>query len=107
MLYDLEQSRTEDFIIKRCARDGVKLPDAIANAPILFEGNVFFYLAFVELINSRNISAMGEMLPISWHVLNEYCRINEIDGNFRETFMFLIKELDLAYIENRKEKAGQ
>lgn len=103
MLYSLEQGQTEKKILDNCVRFGQPIPDKIANAPELWLGLGLYYTGFQMLTTSRS-SGMG-IGPISWVSISEYCLVNEIDGEARDDFIYLINAMDSAYLTHVNDKS--
>lgn len=83
-------------------REGLPLPDRIQNAPELLPGLELFWLAFMELSDSRNIG-MG-LGPIPWKVIHDYCVVYDLNGEQMEEMHHHIRELDSAYLEHQRRK---
>ena len=79
------------------------IPDKIANAPDLQFGNQFYYLGFMELTTCRG-QGYGSEGVISWLVINDYCMVNEIEGEQREDFFYHISKMDAAYLDYKTKK---
>lgn len=50
--------------------------------------------------------------PISWVVMSDYCIVNDITGEMREDFIYLVNALDATYLnyindKSKKSKAGK
>lgn len=43
--------------------------------------------------------------PISWVSISEYCLVNEIDGEARDDFIYLINAMDSAYLTHVNDKS--
>lgn len=83
-------------------REGLPLPDRIQNAPELLPGLELYWLAFMELTDSRTIG-MG-LGPIPWKVVHDYCVAYDLDEEQREAMHHHIRELDAAYLEHQRSK---
>ena len=89
--------------MEQCLREGIPFPDKIANAPDLLPGLELYYLAFMELTDSRQIG-MG-LGPIPWKVVHDYCDAHDLSQDQREEMHHHIKEMDAVYLEfNRRKK---
>jgi hypothetical protein len=99
LLYTLQQGQVEQIIIKQCLQENIPFPDPIANAPDLLLGLSLYYLAFLEMSNSRGISmTLG---PIPWYVINQYCESYGIAQ--KEEMHYHINAMDSVFLEhNRK-----
>lgn len=78
-------------------------PPWLQNMPELELGNELALMAFYELCGDRQ-SGFGAG-PIPWTAVDAWCRAHEIRGFQRESLHFLIKNLDLAYLQWSKENA--
>ena len=83
-------------------REGLPLPDRIQNAPDLLPGLELYYLAFMELSDSRSIG-MG-LGPIPWKVVHDYAQAYGLDSDQTEEMHFHIKEMDAAYLQHLRSK---
>lgn len=86
-----------------CIQRGQSLPDALANAPFLLQGLEHFYLAFQELSSCRPVG-MG-IGAIPWTAIREYAQQENFVGEDYEEFMYMIREMDNAWLEYQNEKA--
>lgn len=103
LLYFLEQGSVEQTIISQCMRENLPLPDKIQNAPDLLPGLELYYLAFMELSDSRS---MGMSLgPISWKVIHDYCVAIGLDTDQTEEMHYHLKQLDMCYLEHHRSKS--
>lgn len=75
------------------------------NAPDLQVGLNFYYEAFLDLTTCRVIGGMGSEGPITWLVIDQYCKANDITGEQREDLFYHISKLDSAYMEHRLQEA--
>lgn len=76
------------------------IPKKIANAPSLFFGLEFYYLAFRDLGTCRQIGfSLG---PIPWTAINDYAISHNLTDGNKETFIELILELDSRFLEWRE-----
>jgi hypothetical protein len=104
LLYALEQGPTEQRIIQMCVRERMPLPDAIRNAPELYAGLEWVYLAFTELTTERPSGLGTGYIP--WSRIVEYAdREGITDPEQREDFQDLIRALDRGYVRWRAAKA--
>lgn len=89
--------------MEQCLRERLPFPDRIANAPELTLGLELYYLAFMELTDSRQ---MGMSLgPIPWKVIREYCRELGLSEDQTEEMHLHLKEMDSVFLAfNRKKK---
>ena len=102
MLYQLEQGKTEEEIIRQCQLHRMPLPDKIANAPTLELGLDFYFTAFTELTTCRPVG-MGEgMIP--WTAIKEWGVFNKLDEEEFYDFKYLISAMDSAYIDFKVKK---
>lgn len=97
MLYDLEQGKVEGKIIEQCMREGLPLPDRIANAPILLDGLDLYYSGYRDLMYDRPMDG-----SISWSTIHRYSVDLELGEEQREAMHYHIREMDNAYLGSRK-----
>jgi len=100
----LTQGETEQDIINMAVRQGKPLPDVIANAPELHDGQRFWYNAFLDLSTDRPVG-FGEG-PIPWSSIECYAdafRLRDLD---REDLHFHVRSLDKAYLKFKADKAS-
>lgn len=98
----LEQGEVESKIIAQCMRENLPLPDRIANAPEIIPGLELYFVAFLDLSDSRTIG-MGPG-PIPWKVVQDYCREFGLDDDQTEEMHHHIKVMDAAYLQHQKRK---
>jgi len=79
------------------------LPKVIQEAPELLPGLALYYNGFVELSSCRQVSGHGES-PIPWTAIRDYCNEFDIEGEQRDYFFILIREMDKAYFEHLSKK---
>lgn len=103
MLYLVEQGPVEKQIITQSMRSGMPLPEKIRNAPALELGLDFFFRAWVELGSCRSVGM--EEGPIPWDSIRKYCNEYDIVGELREDTFYLVRSMDNAYLDSRREKA--
>ncbi len=106
MLYELEQGPTEVAILKQCKRFKQPIPVAIANAPSLLPGLEFYYGGFQDLTTCRSPGGMSEG-AIPWTVKHQWCDRNNVYGEQREDFIYLITHLDIEYRNFLAAKSNQ
>lgn len=102
MLYQLQQGKTEKTVLDMARRMGEAIPESIKNAPTLLPGLEFYMNAFWTLSTDRNLG-MAEG-PIPWTAIDRYAIRHDIWGWDFERFEFLIKAMDVTYIEFRSKK---
>jgi len=84
-------------------KQGVALPKAIRNAPILRVGLDFYYAAFWDLTNDRD-EGMGEG-GIPWTAIDRYAIRHDIsDIDDFQRLVGLIKYMDIGYRKFRDKK---
>ena len=82
---------------------GLPLPEKIQNAPSLRPGLELYYIAFQDLMASRN-SGMS-LGPIWWSTVQTYCDAKGLDEDQTETMHFLIKEMDTVWLKHMNKKS--
>ena len=103
MLYFLQQSKTEQKIIEQCVRLRQPLPDAIANAPVLYWGLELYYCAFFDL-SSERLYAEG---PIPWIAIRRYANELELNDEQTETLHHHVSRLDAVYADYQSKKSKE
>ena len=106
MLFGWE--RDEDhikMILKQCYREGVDLPEWLANEPVLLDGLELWYRAFNQLSTCRQVG-MG-MGPIPWTAIHLYAEINEFVGTQREDLFQFIAALDKYFLDYHIKKTSK
>jgi hypothetical protein len=83
-----------------CARERQPLPQRIANAPELFIGLEFFYVAFLDLSSCRAIMEG----PISWLAIDDYAIRRGLEEEQREDLLFHIPKMDRVFLDFHSEK---
>lgn len=90
------------MIIAQSAKAGWALPEKIANSPSLLPGLELYYLAFLDLMSSRQIGmSVG---PISWIVIEEFCVKNDLDEEHTAGMHYHIDKMDLVYLKHSAKK---
>jgi hypothetical protein len=75
---------------------GRPLPAWYLDRPELFAVEAFYIAAFFDLSTCRSIGmSLG---PIPWTAIVEYADIVGLEPSNRELFVFVIRELDAAYL---------
>ncbi len=97
-------SGVEQTIIAQAKRCNDPIPERIRNKPRLHFNLSYFFNAFVELDSERDVG-MG-FGPIPWSSLHQYALFHELSGEAYEDFMYLLRELDRAYIKHVAKKGG-
>lgn len=90
-------SDNEEWIIEQAVRNGIPLPDKIANAPELLPGLEMYLTAFNRLSTCRQIG-MG-LGPIPWTSIGVYADQEELDEYHRDELYYFIEKLDCAFLE--------
>lgn len=101
----MEQGPTESKILENCYRFNQPIPEKIRNAPTLWLGLELYYTGFFMLTASRPVG-MG-VGAISWSVISDYCLVNEIEGEQRDDFIFLINAMDAEYLKHVTKNKGK
>lgn len=96
-MYQLEMGSIEAAIIRASIRQD-RIPPRIQNAPELNHGLEFYYRAFSDLTNSRQVG-MG-LGPICWQSIVDYCRYHELDREETDTALHFITAMDVAFLEH-------
>jgi hypothetical protein len=85
-------------------KEGIPLPQRIENAPSLLPGLELYYIAFMDLMASRN-SGFG-IGAIWWSEVDKYCARHEIVGDQYEDMQYHIKNLDTAFVKHSAKKSS-
>lgn len=110
MLYELEQGKTEAFIVEQALKNGSPIPDRILNKPVLRPGLDFYFTAFIELSTERQIGQAEGPIPLS--AIREWAKDCGIySPSEYERLKQLVWSLDTVYLNHRatkiKEEAGK
>lgn len=89
----------EKSIIEICFREGLPLPDEIANAPQVLWGLELYFSAYLDLGYSR--SGLGDG-GIPWHRVEQYARMNKFSDEQTDDLHYYVRELDDCYAQYRK-----
>lgn len=93
----------EEKLVEQLLRDGVDLPEHLANPPDLLSGLELFYHAFRELSTCR---ALGMSVgPIPWTATNDFCIYHTITGTQRADLFYHVENLDVIYRDEVEKKA--
>jgi hypothetical protein len=77
---------------------GLPLPDWVENEPLLHPGDEFILSAFYHLSSCRHFG--GEVPgPIPWNRVIQYAERAELDKENTQFLVFVIREMDAAYLE--------
>lgn len=83
-------------------REGIPLPHKIENAPSLLPGLELYYIAFIDLMASRQMGfAVG---AIQWEVVQYYCDSHRLRKDQCDDMHYHIKNLDTFYINHSAKK---
>lgn len=94
----------EQNIIAQAKRCRDPIPERIRNKPRLHFNLSFFLDAFLELDTDRDVG-MG-FGPIPWSSLHNYAVVHELCGGAYDDFMYLLRQLDNAYIKHITSKGA-
>lgn len=86
--------------MQQCVREGLPVPDAIANAPELRQGLTLYLNAYLELASCRQGDAF-----IPWTAIADYCMAYEFDEETVDETMFIVRHVDSNIQEYRFEKS--
>lgn len=90
------------MIVNQCMREGIPLPQRIENAPSLLPGLELYYIAFTDLMASRQTGfGLG---PIWWDTIQRYCDVHGIVGEQAEDMHYHIREMDTVYMKHHSKK---
>jgi hypothetical protein len=77
----------------------MKLPEKVADKPEIIAGLDLYWKAFTDLMSDRDVG-MAEG-PIPWSAMSEWATRRRIFGDDFERFVYILRELDSAYMEHR------
>jgi len=103
----VEQGPVEQTILEQSMRQGMPLPQRIAEAPSLQIGLQLFWDAYMELSTCR-MAAMS-VGPIPWTAIMDYAKAWELDPYQTEDLMDIVRAMDNAYLtwEAKRTKRDQ
>ncbi len=96
--YWLEIGKDEKVLLDIARRQNGPVSERIQNAPELLPGLQLYVDAFNVLTRSRQIG-QGCIGPIPYEAVSQYCKDEEIVGDDREDFFYLIGEVDRFYVD--------
>jgi hypothetical protein len=99
----LTQGATERTIVEQCSRNNSPLPKAIRDAPDLALGLEFTYSAFWELSGCRSVGFGIGFIP--WSAIADYAKVQELDREDADDFIYLIRAMDRAFVAYNSEAA--
>lgn len=101
----MQMGASQEKLIEQMIRDGVDLPDHLANAPRLTAGLELFYNAFQDLASCRSLGmSLG---PIPWTAIDHYCQRFDIIGLQEEDLFYHVEKLDKTYRDEVEKKAAK
>ena len=68
------------------------VPDFINDAPEIYPGEELFFTGYLELNTCRPIGMSEGSIP--WTAIMEYCIVHEIEGELRDDFFHIIRDMD-------------
>jgi len=90
-------------IARQAQRQGLPIPDAIANAPELQIGLQLYLDAFFDLDSERS-HAFG-VTRIPWSSIKNYAEQWQFDEQQTEDLLFFIKRMDASHLERLAAKS--
>jgi hypothetical protein len=100
--YDLTQGKNQQRILEQVRRNGLPLPAAIENAPVLSPGLQYYYSAYMDLATCRGGMGDGD---IPWTAVREYARLEGLNDEDFKRMWTLVKGLDFAYLKHQQEQS--
>ena len=82
-------------------KQGHSLPEGIKNHQELLPGLEFYMESFAVLCDSRANEGLG--IPYSEKLA--YCEAEGVRGEDRDDFIYLVSQLDVAYVKYYREKS--
>lgn len=98
----MERGPSEARIVEECVRDGIPIPERIANAPELTVGLEVFYVAFWDLCSDRPSGL--DLGQIPWSSIKLYCDEIDADEELREDMYHIIRGMDAAFLKHLQSK---
>lgn len=92
--------------MEQAYRNGMPLPDKIANAPELEEGLECYYAAFLDLNSCRALGPHGEG-AIPWTTISQYASFHNYQGEELEDLFYHTQRLDKVYLDWSIKKAKE
>lgn len=83
----------ESAVVKQVTRFGGKIPEPIANKPVLHESLLVFMIAFNDLDTER----AADLQPIPWSKVQEYADRYQFNAELRWDLLYVIRNMDNAY----------
>lgn len=95
--------QSQGFQITNRLRKGAPMPDWYAQGePQITEAQTFYVKAFWDLSTCRSFGlGVG---PIPWRDIAAYAREAGLDRDVRAAFVAIIRRMDAAYLERRREE---
>lgn len=87
------------------AQDGMPIPDAILNAPEIYDGDDLFLKGFEELDTCRSIGLSKGQIP--WTAIYQYCSFLGFDQELAYEFNLIIRMIDIELLNYEADKAEQ
>lgn len=84
--------------MEQAYRNGMPLPEKIANAPELEEGLECYYTAFLDLNSCRALGPSGEG-AIPWTAMALYAQVNNYQGEELEDLFYHLPRMDKVYLD--------
>ncbi len=94
--------KAEQHLTRLAARAGNRVPDRIANKPVLGPFDDAYLLAFRDLDTERATGFGIGRIP--WSAVRLYGESCGLVGDFLEDFVYIILQVDLAYIAFMKKR---
>jgi hypothetical protein len=106
LLYELTHAPLEKDLLEKTLKRRLKIPKAIAEAPVLLAGLEVFYRAFWDLINDR--PTPDSMIP--WYPVQLWADRHHLDSIASDDLHFFLRRMDMEFIKwaqkKSKAKAG-
>jgi len=83
----------ESAVIEQISRFGGKIPEPIANKPVLHESLLVFMIAFNDLDTER----ASDIQPIPWSKVQDYADRYQFNTELRRDLLYIIRDMDNAY----------
>lgn len=94
----------EQGIINQAVRFNARIPDRIANAPVLREGLDLYLDAFFILDSERY--GGGSILPIPFSAIVNYAILYDLSEDQREDLIYFVRRMDSAHIKRQLDKSS-
>lgn len=101
----MDQGPVEGFLIDQARKNRQKVPQAIADAPVLAPGLQFYYDTFVTLSTDRSVG-MGEGF-IPWTAVEKFATRYSFSEDDLTLTWAILHAMDAEYLDYRNKKTNK